>query len=306
MTYQRDLKKLLLSLNSLTNGQGSVTVDEENICKFTLTIIPNDGLYHNGKFDFEISFDDPSSYPEDLPQVICTTPIYHPNIDSDELYETNVCLSLFDEWDSNSLADIVQGLLFLFYNPNIEDPLSSLFNGTETQDEFAENVRLSLKGELIIDGMSFERNQVTDGVCTITEDTDTSCGANNTQETIDTPRANINDTEQSTENSSNDILSQEINELSDPNEHETDDFVSNLTDKATDLDLVKNQHDLVKIFVKQDSVCTTVSSEPSISTATSKVNQNDQIWNMVLVTLTMFFTYMSYVNCDQHLYETLR
>ena len=198
MTYQRHLKKMIASLDSLANGQAAVQVDEENVCKFTLTIIPNDGPYRNGKFDFEISVDDPDSYPVELPEVKCTTPIYHPNIDikSDG---TNVCLSLFDEWeDSNDLADIVQGLLFLFYNPNIEDPLSSLFDASEMQDKFTERVRMSLMGKLEVDGVVFTRNQVTDddsppSSCEAAK-TDAPYSTESIQETNDTPDTNTNDT----------------------------------------------------------------------------------------------------------------
>ena len=196
MTYQRDLKKLIASLDSLTNGQAAVQVDEENICKFTLTIIPNDGPYRNGKFDFEISVDDPDSYPVELPEVKCATLIYHPNIDF------NVCLSLFHEWDdSNDLADIVQGLLFLFYNPNIEDPLNSLFNASEMElilkDKFTERVRMSLMGGLEVNGVTFTRNQVTDdnspGSCEAVKN-GAPCSTESIQEINDTPDINANDT----------------------------------------------------------------------------------------------------------------
>lgn len=320
--YLRDLKKLILSLDSLTNGQASVTVDEENVCKFTLTIVPNDGLYRNGKFDFEISFDDPSSYPENLPLVICTTPIYHPNIDND-CDDTNVCLSLFDEWDSNSLVDIVQGLLFLFYNPNLEDPLSSLFDGSEAEDQFAENVRLSLMGELKVDEVSFERNQVTDDKAdtptnndALTENTSTLCDTSNVQETNDTPHTNTSNTDVLDTNDddlSNDITQQTTNELDDSTIHvsvncdECGRSVTNPTaGKLTEL-ATAGEHDLVKALDRQDSICTTVNSEPTTPTTLPTVNhKNYQTWNMVLGTVTSLLTYVGFVNRDQDFYEILR
>ena len=313
MTYQRDLKRLIVSLDSLTNGQASVTVDEENVCKFTLTVIPNDGLYHNGKFDFEISFDDPSSYPADVPLVICTTPIYHPNIDNDEYESTNVCVSLFDDWDSNSLADIVQGLLFLFYNPNLEDPLSSLFDGSESQDEFAERVKMSLTGELEVDGVTFARNQVTDESTppadnnTVNTPVDTS----DTQETNNTPHRTTNDDdilETNTENSppndttqistndSNTVITQELN-----NTVQFSNQVSNVTAKT-------NATNEVKILNKQESLCATVNSEPSsptVAVCPTLDHTDHQTWTTILGTVTILL-YIGFVNCDQHFYEILR
>ena len=58
-----------------------------------------------------------------------------------------------------SLEDVVQGLLFLLHQPNLEDPLNSMFDGTEDEEEFVNNVRRSLRGEKV-DGMEFERNLV--------------------------------------------------------------------------------------------------------------------------------------------------
>jgi len=329
MTYQRDLKKLILSLDSLTNGQASVTVDEENVCKFTLTIVPNDGLYRNGKFDFEISFDDPSSYPEQLPLVMCRTPIYHPNIDND-YDDTNVCLSLFDEWDSNSLADIVQGLLFLFYNPNLEDPLSSLFDGSEAEDEFAENVRLSLMGELKVDGMSFEHNQVTDDkTCTptsnnATENTSsTQCDTSNAQESNNTPNVNTStgntNVLETNDDYSNDITPQKTNELDDNSNYASgncDEYSRSVTNptagKVTEL-AAAGEHDLVKTLDRQDSICTTINSKPTTpvpqltATTPPTVNhKNYETWNMILGTATSLLTYVVFVNCDQNFYEVLR
>ena len=310
MTYKRDLKKLISSLDSLTNGQASVTVDEENVGKFTLTIIPNDGPYRNGKFDFEITFDDPSSYPADLPEVICTTPIFHPNIDN-EYDGTNVCLSLFDEWDSNSLADVVQGLLFLFYNPNIEDPLSSLFDGTETEDEFTERVRLSLLGELEIDGMSFTRNQVTDdkNSAPASDDavnTDTPSDTSNTQETNNIPHTDTEDDtlETKLDNSSDNVLQ----ETSDNNVHKsgTTEELINPTGEAADHEVANesiNEYDLN--FDEQDY--TAASPESSTGTASHMLNKkNNQTWNMLLGTVTTLLTYLGFVNYGQHFYEISR
>ena len=92
-----------------------------------------------------------NDFPESCPEVNCDTEIYHPNIDpTSDNY--NVCLSLFDEWTSTyGIRDVTQGLLFLFYNPNVDDPLSTYFGDSLTDEEFEENVRASLRGEDVED-----------------------------------------------------------------------------------------------------------------------------------------------------------
>ena len=104
-------------------------------------------------------------YPEKAPVVICETPIYHPNIDFsaepdtyDDTCTSNVCVSLLDDWEpSYGLEDCIQGLLFLFYQPNLEDPLSEWFD-SDDYSSFAEGVKLSLEGGTI-SGYDFPVNQ---------------------------------------------------------------------------------------------------------------------------------------------------
>ena len=99
-------------------------------------------------------------YPDQPPAVRCETPIYHPNIDptcTDG--DDNICLNLFGEWQSNfGLEDCVQGFLFLLHNPNLEDPLSPLFESTLSEEEFKDEVSKTLIGDYTIDGVAFEKN----------------------------------------------------------------------------------------------------------------------------------------------------
>ena len=157
MKQYRDLAR---NIESFSDGQAKLKdCDENDDCSLDVvyvTLTPKTGLYRGGKFDFEL--DVSCEYPAFPPVVHCMTQIYHPNIDfSDESGE--VCLNLLDElWTSSmTLEDIVQGLLFLLQHPNVEDPLSCLFTGSEDEEEFKRNVRRSLKGETV-DGVPFERN----------------------------------------------------------------------------------------------------------------------------------------------------
>lgn len=50
-------------------------------------------------------------------------------------------------WESHmGLEDVIQGILFLFYHPNLEDPLCCIFSPDMTEEEYGANVKLSLEG----------------------------------------------------------------------------------------------------------------------------------------------------------------
>ena len=157
----KQYRDLVRNIDSFSNGQASIAespLEEED----TLTIIyvnisPNDGPYKGGtfKFKFDLSDDYPDISP---PKINCLTKVYHPNIDQiDDYSEGDICLNLLDElWTPElTLEDYIQGLLFLFYNPNIEDPLNPAFYGSESEDEFKDNVQRSMKGEEI-DGIIYD------------------------------------------------------------------------------------------------------------------------------------------------------
>ena len=157
LKHYRDLAR---TIGSFSNDQACLKelADDQDLDLETVfvTVSPKDGPYRGGKFDFE--FDLSEGYPTCPPIVHCQTHIYHPNIDfCDD--QGDVCLNLLDElWTPDmSLEDVVQGVLFLLYNPNVEDPLNSMFTGSESEEEFLENVRASLRGEEV-DGVDFEKN----------------------------------------------------------------------------------------------------------------------------------------------------
>ncbi len=155
----KQYRNLVLNIDSFSGGEAklSQSSSSENDCcdlsSVTVTLAPTTGPYRGGSFVFEISVGD--DFPSEAPAIYSTTPIYHPNIDD----TGEVCLNLFDElWTStNTMEDVIQGLLFLLHNPNIEDPLSEMFTGTETYEDYEINVRKSLRGEEV-EGVEFERN----------------------------------------------------------------------------------------------------------------------------------------------------
>ncbi|XP_078687579.1 nedd8-conjugating enzyme UbcE2M-like [Branchiostoma floridae x Branchiostoma belcheri] len=157
----QEFHQLLRNVDRISAGQAAVEDWGSAPLQFGVCIVPKDGLYRRGRFTFKFSLHD--QYPQYPPRVVCLTNIYHPNIDTVDEYEGEICLSLLDEWQPTfTLEDVIIGLLFLLYHPNLEEPLSPFFEPCMNWEEFAEKVRLSLQGGVVED-YYFQRNQVDDG-----------------------------------------------------------------------------------------------------------------------------------------------
>ncbi len=79
-----------------------------------------DCIWKGGKYKFSIEVS--SNYPHDAPKCKCETQIYHPNID----LQGNVCLNILrDDWKPVlGINAVILGLIFLFIEPNPDDPLN--------------------------------------------------------------------------------------------------------------------------------------------------------------------------------------
>ena len=101
-------------------------------------------------------FEIPDHYPHTPPKVTCQTRIYHPNIN----LEGKVCLNILRE-DWKPVLDInavIYGLIYIFYEPNPDDPLNheaaELFRRDVNQ--FRLLVSRTLRGG-VLDGVQFKR-----------------------------------------------------------------------------------------------------------------------------------------------------
>ena len=103
-----------------------------------------ESIWKGGKYKFTMAV--PKSYPIEAPKCKCVTQIYHPNIDM----EGNVCLNILrDDWKPVlGVNAVILGLMFLFIEPNPNDPLNheaaELMRNSATN--FANKVKRTLRG----------------------------------------------------------------------------------------------------------------------------------------------------------------
>jgi len=126
--------------------------DPNNLFTLEIAIIPPEGMWKGCRYKFRCNL--PHDYPFSPPRLHCETLIYHPNID----LSGNVCISILKDdgkttgWSvQRSLSDILFGLLALFSEPNVGDPLNNEAANllAKSPEEFKKLVNRTLKGESV-------------------------------------------------------------------------------------------------------------------------------------------------------------
>lgn len=153
----KDFHRLYKRIDKLTDGQASLSDirwDASTLDSLVVLFRPKSGYYRRGAFTFEIR--NLKEYNNDtIPDVICKSKIYHPNIDPTmETYrpgESNVCLNFLNNRICVCLEGLVLGILFLLHNPNFDDPLSPLFSSSDDHENFDEIAQSWINGEEIVD-----------------------------------------------------------------------------------------------------------------------------------------------------------
>ncbi|KAK4472672.1 hypothetical protein MN116_003903 [Schistosoma mekongi] len=129
----RQLSELICVIEIETNGQAKIIswdnnnddVNQSDEIHFRVNILPNEGLYAHAEYEFDITIR--LDHNGETPVVRCLSHIYHPNIEDYDIGGA-VCLNLFQNWNIEmGLKAIINGLLFLFYEPNEQDPINERF-----------------------------------------------------------------------------------------------------------------------------------------------------------------------------------
>ncbi|KAK6175505.1 hypothetical protein SNE40_013958 [Patella caerulea] len=153
LPLMKEVQQLMKDIDSISNSQVKVesfknrdTLTNRNGATILrLEIKPNDGYYNGTTHYFNIIIT--ADYPDEPPVIQCETSIFHPNIvDMSGLDDqgSNICLNILEEsnWDPTiGLGGCVIGILYLLYNPQLDDPWN-----TErfSESEFAERLKKCL------------------------------------------------------------------------------------------------------------------------------------------------------------------
>ena len=120
MSSLKRIQKELRDLEKETPLNISAGPEGGDLYHWKGTIIgPNESPYESGIFQLDITF--PADYPYRAPKILCTTKIYHPNINSQGV----ICLDILkDSWSpALTISKTLLSICSLLCDPNPADPL---------------------------------------------------------------------------------------------------------------------------------------------------------------------------------------
>ena len=130
-----------LKEHPLTNIYCTVgLIDKNNIYNWRCTLVgPNDSPYKGGYFQLFVKF--PIDFPQNGPEIIFNTPIFHLNVNPVETKHAKLghcCVSTINHWDpATSIEDILVSVFGLFYAAN--DSSAYQGYGEEAINDFINN-----------------------------------------------------------------------------------------------------------------------------------------------------------------------
>jgi ubiquitin-conjugating enzyme E2 M len=97
--------------------------DPTNLQHFIIRITPQFGIWHDSAFDFDFVI--PDAWPNKRPEVKILTRAWHPNL-AEPASGGGVCLNILKKNYTPviQISQFIQGLQFLFQEPNPNDPLN--------------------------------------------------------------------------------------------------------------------------------------------------------------------------------------
>ena len=115
-------------------------INKNDIYNWKCTLVgPHDSPYRDGIFQIYMKF--PYNFPQEAPEVIFKTPIFHLNVNPVKTKDQELghcCVSVINFWNPDtSIEDLLVAIFALFYKANAESAYRGY--GDETINEFDNN-----------------------------------------------------------------------------------------------------------------------------------------------------------------------
>jgi len=111
-------KRLKCEIDKLQQLSGSFILDSASPDAVIGRILPQSSIFNQAGFQIELKL--PPIYPFACPHIHFITRIYHPNVDSGNIYFGGIMYSSDDYKTTTSLVEIVNQIINVIDNPDID------------------------------------------------------------------------------------------------------------------------------------------------------------------------------------------